>query len=76
MNTGKILMGIALVILSVGLLVTPSNARGCDTSREVGTGSAHIFADYGIEPGALQLPCDPASSCVSAGRGTDFRITP
>jgi hypothetical protein len=71
MNTGKILIGIALVMLSVGLLVTPSTANGCDTFREVGSGSTLVFADYGIESGTLQLPFDPALYCATAGRGTD-----
>ncbi|HVN74085.1 MAG TPA: hypothetical protein VMT44_05785 [Methanoregula sp.] len=40
MDTGKILLGIALVLFSAALMVNPSSAAGNDTSREVGNGSA------------------------------------
>jgi hypothetical protein len=40
MDTGKILIGIALVMFSAALMVTPSSAAGSDASRGVGNGGA------------------------------------
>ena len=39
MDTGKILIGIALVIFSAGLMVTPSTAAGTYSSPQVGNGT-------------------------------------
>ena len=39
MDLGKIMIGIALVMLSVGVLVSPSGATACDHSCTVGCGS-------------------------------------
>jgi len=45
MDLGKIMIGIALVMLSAGLLVSPSEAAGCDCSCTVGCGSTLSPAD-------------------------------
>jgi hypothetical protein len=38
MNTGKIMIGFSLVLLSVAMMVSPSGAAGPGDSREVGSG--------------------------------------
>jgi hypothetical protein len=38
MNTGKIMIGFSLVLLSVAMMVSPSGATGPSDSREVGSG--------------------------------------
>jgi hypothetical protein len=50
MDLGKIMIGIALVMLSVGLLVSPSGAAMCDHSCTVGCGSAISPADATVTP--------------------------
>jgi hypothetical protein len=43
MDTGKILIGIALVMFSAALMATPSSAAGNDSSRQVGNGSTVVI---------------------------------
>jgi hypothetical protein len=50
MDLGKIMIGIALVMLSVGLLVSPSGATLDDHSCTVGCGSAFSPADATVTP--------------------------
>lgn len=50
MDWGKIMIGIALVMLSVGLLVSPSGATGCDHSCIVGCGSTFSPANATVIP--------------------------
>ena len=60
MDTGKILIGIALVLLSAALMVSPSNAAGTDSSREVGNGN--VF-DITVDV----IPTDTPRSMVATG---------
>ena len=50
MDSGKIMIGIALVMLSIGLLVSPSGATGFDHSCTVGCGNAFSPADASVTP--------------------------
>jgi hypothetical protein len=50
MDLGKIMIGIALLMLSAGLLVSPSGATGCDRSCIVGCGSASFPAAATVTP--------------------------
>jgi hypothetical protein len=50
MDLGKIMIGIALVMLSAGLLVSPSGATGCDRPCIVGCGSAFSPANATVTP--------------------------
>ena len=50
MDLGKIMIGIALVMLAAGLLVSPSGATGYDRSRIVGCGSAFSPAGVTVTP--------------------------
>lgn len=50
MDLGKIVMGIALVILSAGLLISPSGATVCDSSCTVGCGSGPTGPDAMVPP--------------------------
>jgi hypothetical protein len=61
MDLGKIMIGIALVMLAVGLLVSPSGATGCDRSRIVGCWGISIPA------GATVTPYSPLERENSAG---------
>ena len=42
MDTAKIFLGLALVMFSAALMVTPSNAYGYDTIHEIGNGNATV----------------------------------
>jgi hypothetical protein len=48
MDTAKIFLGLALVVFSAALMVTPSNAYGYDTPRDVGNGNVAVAAGIGI----------------------------
>jgi uncharacterized membrane protein len=50
MDLGKIMIGIALVMLSIGMLVSPSGATTCDNSCTVGCGSTFSSADATVTP--------------------------
>jgi hypothetical protein len=50
MDLGKIMIGIALVMFSIGLLVSPSGATGCDRFCTVGCGNAFSSADATVTP--------------------------
>lgn len=50
MDLGKIMIGIALVMLSIGMLVSPSGATPCDISCTVGCGSTFSSADATVTP--------------------------
>jgi len=50
MDWGKIMIGFALVMLAAGLLVSPSNATGCDGSGTVGCGSPMFPAGATVTP--------------------------
>lgn len=50
MDLGKIMIGIALVMLSIGMLVSPSGATTSDCSCTVGCGSTFSPADATVTP--------------------------
>jgi hypothetical protein len=57
MDSGKILIGIALVMFSAALMVSPSSAAGNDASRQVGNGTAVVFTGAAVltdSPGVLR----------------------
>lgn len=54
MDTGKILIGIALVMFSAALMVSPSSAAGVDASRGVGNGIAVHVTMHAMTTGLLQ----------------------
>jgi hypothetical protein len=60
MDLGKIMIGIALVMLAAGLLVSPSGAAGCNHSCIVGCGSATSPAGVTVTPYSPQEREDPA----------------
>jgi hypothetical protein len=74
MDTGKVLLGIALVVFSGALMVNPSSAAGYNASPQVGSGSP-VFAaaafpadnpcpqNTGMEAGSDEL-LDPSFSCL------------
>ena len=74
MDLGKIMIGIALVMLSVGLLISPSSAAGCDRSCTVGCGSTISPADAMVTPYSpleREAPAGcRASVCGSANHGS------
>jgi hypothetical protein len=49
MNTGKIMIGFSLVLLSIAMMVSPSGAYGPDNSCDVGCGIVQASG----EPGCL-----------------------
>jgi hypothetical protein len=74
MDLGKIVIGIALVMLSVGLLISPSSAAGCDRSCTVGCGSLISPVDATVTPYSPLERDTPAgylaSVCGSANHGS------
>jgi len=61
MDLGKIMMGIALVMLSAGVLASPSGAAGPDHSCTVGCGSVPS------PQGATVNPYSPPAREIPAG---------
>lgn len=63
MDWGKIMIGIALVLLSAGLLISPSGATGCDRSCTVGcwsTASLPGCSDSTVTPYSPLVRENPA----------------
>ena len=60
MDTGKIFIGIALVMFSAALMVNPTSAYGFGVPREVGSGNASFSA-------AIAIFTDKDYSCRPAG---------
>jgi hypothetical protein len=61
MNTGKIMIGFSLVMLSIAMMVSPSAAAVPEDSREVGCGIFSVVVETGC-PAGLQpgpAPCSP-----------------
>ncbi|HEX3001276.1 MAG TPA: hypothetical protein VHN82_02745 [Methanoregula sp.] len=63
MNTGIVMIGLALVMISAGLLVSPSHAAGPDSSCIPGCGIA-FFAE------------DPLGGGLDAGVGGERAVYP
>jgi hypothetical protein len=74
MDLGKIMIGIALVMLAAGLLVSPSGATGCNHSCLVGYGSAPSPAGATVAPYSpleRENPAGyPAPVCGDTGLGS------
>lgn len=74
MDTGKILIGIALVMFSAALMVTPSSAAGSYASQRVGSGSAFfitgnaVMADSLMSTGAAGTPVISPERAAAATR--------
>jgi hypothetical protein len=64
MDMGKIMIGIALVMLSAGMLISPAAATACDHSCDVGCGSLCFPADAPVAP---YSPAERENPAVSAG---------
>lgn len=64
MDLGKIMIGIALVMLSAGMLVTPAAAAGCDSSCTVGCGNVFSSADAMVTPYS-PLVRDTPAGCLA-----------
>ena len=74
MDLGKIMIGIALVMLAAGLLVSPSGATGCDRSCIVGCWSTLSPANATVTPYSPLERENPAgylaSVCGNANHGS------
>jgi hypothetical protein len=74
MDLGKIMIGIALVMLSAGMLVSPAAAAGCDCSCTVGCGSTMSPDDATVtpySPPGRDLPAGTlAPACGIASHGS------
>jgi hypothetical protein len=67
MDLGKIMIGIALVMLSAGMLISPASAAASDHSCAVGGWSAFSPADGAVIPYSPQDRENPAGYLTSAG---------
>jgi hypothetical protein len=76
MDLGKILIGIALIMLSAGMFISPTGATVCDHSCTVGCGSTFSHADVPVIPYSPQEREAPAGYPASAGTDTYQRSTP
>jgi hypothetical protein len=76
MDLGKIMIGIALVMLSVGLLISPSSAAGCDHSCTVGCGSALSPAGATVTPYSPLERDNPAGYLASVGGSASHGSAP
>jgi hypothetical protein len=76
MDLGKIMIGIALLMLSAGLLVSPSEAAGCDCSCTVGCGSTVSSADTVVTPYSPPERENPAGYPVSVCDNASHGSTP
>ncbi len=74
MDLGKIMIGIALVMLSAGMLVSPAAAAVCDRSCTVGCGSVLSPADAMVTPYSPPDRDSPAGTlaqiCGDANHGS------
>jgi hypothetical protein len=70
MDLGKIMIGIALVMLSAGMLISPASAAAGDHSSAVGSASTFSPADGAVIPYSPQERESPAGYLTSAGTRT------
>ena len=71
MDLGKIMIGIALVMLSVGVLASPSGATGFDHSCTVGCGSDISTTDATVTPYSPLERETPAGYLAQIGWNTN-----
>lgn len=76
MDWGKIVIGVALVMLSIGLLVSPSGATGFDRSCTVGCRNAFSPADTMVAPYSPLERENPAGYQGQICGNTDQGIAP
>ena len=69
MDLGKIMIGIALVMLSAGMLISPAAAIACDHSCTVGCGSICFPADAPVAP---YSPAGRENPAVHSGKDTRY----
>ncbi len=70
MDTGKIMIGFSLVLLSLALMVGHSSAAGPDIPCRVGCGSAVFSEEQDAIPGTLPLEEGHIPSLPVSGAGT------
>jgi hypothetical protein len=76
MDLGKIMIGIALVMLAAGLLVSPSSATGCDHSCIVGCGSTTSLTGATVTPYSPLEREDPAGYLAQVCGNIDHGSAP
>jgi hypothetical protein len=76
MDLGKIMIGIALVILSAGMLISPSGATAFDCSCTVGCGSVTSHPDALVTPYSPPERETPAGYLAPIVRNTSQGSTP
>lgn len=76
MDLGKIMTGIALVMLSVGVLVSPSGAAGSGHSCTVGCGSILFPAGATVTPYSPLERETPAGHMALIARNTGHGSAP
>jgi len=64
MNTGIVMIGLALVLLSVALIVSPSDAAGQDTACSHGSGSPVFMPDHSPGQGGQSAVADRGAACI------------
>jgi hypothetical protein len=64
MNTGIIMIGLALILFSVALMVSPSAAASPDTACSLGCGSTIFLPDHSVEQGCQSVGGDSGVSCI------------
>ncbi|MCK9580185.1 MAG: hypothetical protein M0Q92_07010 [Methanoregula sp.] len=62
MNTGKIMIGFSLVLLSIAMMVTPSGAAGMQDPGETGCGITLLLDDTAYTTGTHPGPIVPVTS--------------
>jgi hypothetical protein len=64
MNTGIIMIGLAFILFSVALMVSPSAAAGPDTACRPGCGSAIFIQHQNVEQGYQSAGGDSGETCI------------
>lgn len=76
MDLGKIMIGIALVMLSVGVLASPSGATGSGHSCTVGCGSDTSTTDATVTPYSPLVRETPAGYLAQIARNPSHGSAP
>ncbi len=64
MNTGIIMIGLALILFSVALMVSPSDAAGQDTACSHGCGSPVFVPGQSPGLGCRSTAGDSGATCI------------
>jgi hypothetical protein len=70
MNTGKILIGLSLVMVAVAMIISPSNAAVPDTSCMTCPQGMIFTQDAGAYPGSADISGVSAHDLLPSGTGT------